>query len=249
MSTRALFLTFLALVAARPASLASTPSAARAPLRVVLQGASTDFDREVLASFAKTSGRPIVETASSAGDALEAVRSGRADLVAGVLASGGRLDSLVATSEVFPSRLVAVTRSPAPAATIESLRWRRIGTLRGSRAAGAIRDAKLSGAEAVEAASLEAALVALGGGSVDALLLELPEALVARRRDGALVLGAFLGTRQSLVYAVRAEDRTLLAQLDAHLGSVRRTPSWAALLARGLSPEVFEALSRARLTD
>lgn len=248
MTLHALFLALLALVPAGAASPAATPSPARAPLRVVFHGACSDLDREVLAAFARTSGRPV-EAVPAAGDPLEVVRAGRADVATGVLAETGRLESLASSREVLPTRLVAVTKLPAPAATVESLRWRRIGTLRGSRAPAAMRDAKLSGAEAVELGDLEAALGALGDGSVDALLLELPEALVARRRDGSLVLGAFLGTRRSLVYAARAEDRSVLAELDAHLASLRRTPSWAALLARSLSPDVLETLSRARLTD
>jgi len=112
-----------------------------------------------------------------------------------------------------------------------------------------VRDAKISGAELVERTDLAAALAGLREGKVAALLLELPEALSARRRDPALELGVFLGARQSLVCAVRPGDSQLMGELDHYLQTVRSTPSWATILTRAFGPDVLDELSRARLGD
>ena len=123
-----------------------------------------------------------------------------------------------------------------PANAIEGLRWQTLGVLRGSRAPAAVRDAKISGAELVERAGVATALADLREGKVAALLLELPEALSARRGDPALQLGVFLGVRQSLVCAARPGDAKLVGQLDHYLQGLRLTPSWAAILTRAFGP-------------
>ena len=157
---------------------------------------------------------------------------------------------LATSHEVFPSRLVAVTRRPhARVAAIEALRGSRVGVLRSSRAMAAVHDSKISGAEVSEYAGLQAALSALRDTTVDALLIELPEGLLALHDDALLELGVFLGTRRSYVYAVRSRDRALLAALNAYLQSLRSTPSWTAIVVRHFGPVTFEALSRAHLTD
>jgi len=228
------------------AAAADTASPA-APLRVATRGATAAFDSAVLSVFGKLAGRAIVATASGA-SSEPAPRD--PDVVAGVLAGDSRVGGLSLTVEVLPTRLVAVTRRPAPRiAAIESLRWSRVGVLRGSRAPAAMRDSKISGAEPVELDELDGARAALRAGSVASLLLELPEALVALGRDPALELGVFVGSRQSYVFATRRDDPRLLAELDRYLRGLRSSPSWAALVARYFGPEGVDALARAHLTD
>ncbi len=223
---------------------AGTEAAAPRPLlRIAAQGSTAAFDAELLGIFAKLLDRTVVAVSASPGEAGP-------DVVAGVLAGDARIGALSASSEVLPTRLVAVTRRPAPrAVAIEALRWTRVGVTPGSRAATAVREAKISGAELVEADGLAAALAALRAGGVKALLLELPEALVALRRDPALELGVFVGARQSYVFAMRREDPQLAGALDRYLRGLRSTPSWAALVARHFGPQSLEALARAHLTD
>jgi len=217
------------------AAAADTASPA-APLRVATRGATAAFDSAVLSVFGKrASSEPAPRDP---------------DVVAGVLAGDSRVGGLSLTVEVLPTRLVAVTRRPAPRiAAIESLRWSRVGVLRGSRAPAAMRDSKISGAEPVELDELDGARAALRAGSVASLLLELPEALVALGRDPALELGVFVGSRQSYVFATRRDDPRLLAELDRYLRGLRSSPSWAALVARYFGPEGVDALARAHLTD
>ncbi len=157
---------------------------------------------------------------------------------------------LATTREVLPTRLVAVTRRPgARAAAIEMLRRLRIGILRGSRARPAVQAAKISGAELVEYGGLDQAGAALREGSVSVLLLELPDAFTARRSDGELEFGTFVGPKGSLVYGVAARDRILAVQLDRYLEGLRGTPSWSSLVARHYGPEALDLLVRAALAQ
>jgi ABC-type amino acid transport substrate-binding protein len=237
---------FTLLFAALAAAAASGDGRDRRPLRVASPGPLDAFDAELLTTFAKAQGRtvqPVTGLASS-------VVAGGADVAVGLFADAVTPSDLEATREVLPSRLVAVSRRPQAIATsIESLRGARIGALRGSRAITAIHDSKISGAEVSEYASLEVALSALRDDRVAFLLLELKEALIAQHEQQQLELGVFLGTRRSCVYAVRSEDRALLAELNAYLQGLRKTPSWAAIVARHYGPGVFETIARAHLAD
>ena len=228
-------------------SLAATVSGNdRGPLRVVAEGPLNAFDAELLATFAKARNRPMQPVTGTAA----AVAAGSADVATGLYADAVTTADLATTMEVFPSRLVVVTRRPnARAAAIEALRWSRIGVLRGSRAPAAVHDSKISGAEVSEHPNLLAALSALRAGTVASLVVELPEALLAQHDDAQLELGAFLGTRRSCVYAVRSRDRAFLAGLNAFLQSLRSTPSWTAIVARHYGPAAFEVLARAHLGD
>ena len=236
----------LALVSIAAADAASADAGDGRPLRVVASGALDALDAELLATFAKTHGRRLLTVTGGP----SAVTAGDADVAAGLFAEDATPPALEATAEVFPSRLVAVSRRPGPpAASIESLRWARIGVLRGSRAPAAVHDAKVSGAEITEYRGLEAAVSALRAGTVAFLLVELPEALLGLRGDARLELGVFLGARRSRVYAVRGQDRDLRAALNGYLQGLRRTPSWAVLVSRHYGPAAFEALARAHLAD
>ena len=214
-------------------------------LRVAADGALDPFDAEVLSTFARAQGLELRQRSGS----VAAVAKGEAELAVGQYADA-LATGLVATHEVFPSRLVAVTRSPASrAVAIEALRWSKVGALRGSRATLAVQESKISGAELTEYGTVAAALSGLRGGEVASLLLELPDALLARKEDPKLELGMFLGGRRSRVYASRPADKALLATLDEYLKSLRATASWPAILSRAFGSGTFEVISSARLID
>jgi len=241
-ASRLFALLFTALVA----SATSGDGGDRRPLRVVSPGSLDAFDAELLATFARVEGRTVESVTGSA----STVAAGGADVAVGLYADAVASSDLEATREVLPSRLVAVSRRPnAVANSIESLRGARIGACRGSRALAAIRDSKISGAEVSEYSGPEAALSGLRDGSVAFLLIELPEALLAQHEQPQLVLGVFLGVRRSRVYAVRSQDRALLAGLNAYIQALRKTPSWAAIVTGHYGPGVFEAIARAHLAE
>ena len=72
---------------------------------------------------------------------IPALLQGRGDLIAGrFTVTDARLKQIAFTSEVFPSRNVVMTRKPhAPVATVEALRQEKVGTIKGSSMAEAVR--------------------------------------------------------------------------------------------------------------
>ena len=229
-----------------PSALSATSAAPEpAPLRVTATGPVRPFDMELLSIFAKLHARAVIPIESPSRGPTAAIADGSADLVAGVVTDSEDLGTLVLTSEVLPTRLVAVTRRPgARAASIEALRRTRIGALRGSRARAAVQAAKVTGAELIEYGSTGQASAALRDGALGALLLELPDAFAARQADSELEFGTFLGPKTSFVYAVAPRDQSLAGEFDRFLASIRRTPSWGALLGRSYGPEALEVLGR-----
>ncbi|HVO11351.1 MAG TPA: transporter substrate-binding domain-containing protein [Vicinamibacteria bacterium] len=226
----------LALACLRPIAAAAD----RSPLRVTAEGRLSPFDLEVLSTFAKLHARQLQPVPPGAD----------ADVIAGTFSDTVARPAFTVTREVFPSRLVALTRTPQPRiAAIEALRWSRVGVVRGSRAAAAVHDAKISGAELVEYRTAQAAAAALRSAEVASLLLELTDALAEQRTDAQLQMGVSLGTRRSWVYAVPSAQGSLVRELDDYLASLRRTPSWAAMIARHYGPHALETLSSAHLVD
>jgi ABC-type amino acid transport substrate-binding protein len=229
----------------------STQAAERAPLRVVSTGPINAFDRELLSIFAKMHGRNLVfATPQPAGAPAAAVVGGDADLLVGLTPGGQIPPLLAATREVFPTRLVAVTRRPKPACEfIEALRSKRLGVVRDSRARAAVQAAKISGVVLSEYSSPDEAAAALRAGTVAALLIELPQALLARRDDAALELGVFVGLHSSVEYAVRGNDQDLLRGLNAFLEKICATPTWRFIVDRHFGSGALDALARARLLE
>jgi ABC-type amino acid transport substrate-binding protein len=210
-------------------------------LQVATRGPLGGFDLELLAVFGKAHGHPIRPLQ---GDGTTP------DVISGVLDEAVDTTELAVTREVFPTRLVAVTARPqARIAAIETLRGRRIGVLRGSRAGTAVHDAKISGARLSEYTSLAAATEGLGSGELDAVLVELPEALLAQQANRRIELGVFLGARRSYVFAVPKAEGSVLRDLNEFLEGFRRTASWTAVVERHYGPRALEALARARLDE
>jgi hypothetical protein len=120
--------------------------AARRSLRVSVEAGLDPLDAEVLSTFARTRSTVLEPVRGGAA----ALARGEADVLAGAYADAIGSE-IAASGEVFPSRLVAVTRPPvARAVAVESLRWSSVGVLRGSRAEAAIRDSKISGVALTE---------------------------------------------------------------------------------------------------
>ncbi len=237
--------TLLLAVALLPSALTSlSPAAEPPPLRVTATGQVSPFDLELLSIFARLHARSVISLDPSSRGPLAAVADGSADLAVVVLADED-LGTLAVTGEVLPTRLVAVTRRPGiRAPSIEALRRARIGILHGSRARAAVQAAKISGAELVDYNNAGQAHAALRDGVLTALLLELPDAFAVRQTDTDLEFGTFVGPKASLVYAVAPRDQSLAQDFDRFLASIRRTPSWGALLARSYGPEALEVLGR-----
>lgn len=230
----------------------------RGVLRVLVQpgepfcGSKPDgpqgFDLDLLARFAALQ-RVRLERVDPGGwpRMIPALLEDKGDVVAcGLADSEERRKRVTFTSEVFPSRDVALSRAPRRApATLAELRSETVGTIKGTSMASGLSAAGIPPANLVlvHSGTLPEALRA---GRVTAAVLPIEHALLARREDPQLRLGVFVGSRQQLAWAVRHEDVELKRALDSFIESVRKTPTWNRLVVQYLGDDALEALRGAR---
>lgn len=248
----------VALLTAAPLSAADLADVkARGTLRVIVMplsatdeffplpaGARPGFDRALLDGFVALHRIKLEVVAVEGWDNLiPALLQGRGDLIAGrFTVTDTRLKQIAFTSEVFPSRNVVLTRKPhAPVATVEALREEKVGTIKGSSMAEAVRAVVPAPNvdDSFPPGGLPGALVA---GKVSAVVLGVESAIAAQRQDQEMELGTFVGPPRSLAYGVRKQDAALLQALNEYIDNVRRTPTWSRLVVEyfgGAAPEIL----------
>ena len=252
----------VALLTAAPLSAADLADVkARGTLRVIVMplsatdeffplpaGARPGFDRAVLDGFVALH-RIKLEVVPVEGwdNLIPALLQGRGDLIAGrFTVTDTRLKQIAFTSEVFPSRNVVLTRKPhAPVATVEALREERVGTIKGSSMAEAVRPVVPAPNvdDSFPPGGLPGALVA---GKVSAVVLGVESAIAAQRQDPAMELGTFVGPPRSLAYGVRKQDAALLQALNEYIDNVRRTPTWSRLVVEYFGASAPDILRKVR---
>jgi membrane-bound lytic murein transglycosylase F len=211
-------------------------------------GPRPGFDREVLEGFARLH-RITLEVVPVEGwdNLIPALLDGKGDVIAGRFTmTESRTKQVAFTSEVFPSRNVVLTRRPhAPVTTLDALAKERVGTIRGSSMAEAVK-------AVVPASNLDDSIPpgglpgALAAGKVSAVVLGIESAIAAQRQDPAIELGAFVGPPRSLAYAVRKQDAGLLQALDEYVDNLKRTPTWSRLVVEYFGDSAPEILKKAR---
>lgn len=211
-------------------------------------GGNPGFDREILEGFA-SSQRLQVDYAvvPSWEGLLPALQAGKGDLIAGRVSDTPARRRLAAfTLEVFPTRVVAVTRKPRPPVTdARQLAVLKVGTIPGTSMAEAVTAA---GVPANRIVGLAAGALSdtLREGRVEAAVWAVEGAILAQRKDPQLQLGVFLGPPQSLAYGVRKEDTQLLAALNEHIRLVKQTGTWNRLVVKYFGNAAPEILAKAR---
>ena len=211
-------------------------------------GARPGFDRAVLDGFVALHRIKLEVVAVEGWDNLiPALLQGRGDLIAGrFTVTDTRLKQIAFTSEVFPSRNVVLTRKPhAPVATVEALREERVGTIKGSSMAEAVRAVVPAPNvdDSFPPGGLPGALVA---GKVSAVVLGVESAIAAQRQDQEMELGTFVGPPRSLAYGVRKQDAALLQALNEYIDNVRRTPTWSRLVVEYFGASAPDILRKVR---
>jgi ABC-type amino acid transport substrate-binding protein len=203
------------------------------------------FDAEILAGFARLHGLTVERVSVASWDALAAsLLKGLGDLVAGGYTStAARRETLDFTVEVFPTRDVVITRRPRPAVTtLAQLRTLRVSTVKGTSMADALAAV---GVKQVDESILPGGVPSAlreGSAAVDGL----ESALVAARHDPELQIGMFVGSSESLAYAVRKSSPQLLAALNEYLANLRHSPTWNRLVVKYFGAAAPEILRRAR---
>jgi membrane-bound lytic murein transglycosylase F len=205
------------------------------------------FDAEILAGFARLHGLTVERVSVASWDALAAsLLKGLGDLVAGGYTStAARRETLDFTVEVFPTRDVVLTRRPRPAVTtLAQLRTLRVSTVKGTSMADALAAV---GVKQVDESILPGGVpTALREGRAAAAVDGLESALVAARHDPELQIGMFVGSSESLAYAVRKSSPQLLAALNEYLANLRHSPTWNRLVVKYFGASAPDILRRAR---
>ena len=205
------------------------------------------FDVEILEGFAKLHALKLDLVPVSRWDGLiPSLRQAKGDLIAGGFTdTESRRQQIDFTAEVFPTRSVVITRRPnAVVQSIEQLRSRRVGTIRGTFMEEELAAAGITNVD-TSIATGELPL-ALKSARIEAAVDGLEAALTARAKDPDLQCGIFLGRPSSLAYGVRKDDRALLAALNTYISNLRRTSTWSRLVVKYFGPSSLEILNKAR---
>jgi ABC-type amino acid transport substrate-binding protein len=205
------------------------------------------FDRELLEGFARLHGVKLEPVpVKRFGDIIPRLKAGDGDLISGIIATEARRKEIAFTDEVLPARLVAVTREPRPpVATVEGLAGETVGVIPGNAWAKAVADAGVAPAKTVPFADVPALLRGLREGSITATVMSVVDYTMAKRRDGALRPGAFVGLPGSGAWGVRQSDEALRRALDEYLAAARRSGSWNRLVIRYYGQDALDVLGRA----
>jgi peptidoglycan lytic transglycosylase F len=211
-------------------------------------GRRPGFDREVLEGFVRLHHLKLEVVPVEGWDNLiPALLQERGDLVAGrFTVTEARLKQIAFSSEVFPSRNIVLTRRPhRPVTTLDALKEERVGTIRGSSMAEAVR-AVVPPANVDDSFAPGSLPAALATGKATAVVLGIESAITAQREDPQIELGTFVGPPRSLAYGVRKGDTALLRALDEYIDNLRRTPTWNRLVVEYFGDAAPEILRRAR---
>ena len=210
-------------------------------------GARPGFDREILEGFARLRKLRIEPVSVASWDGLvPALAEGRGDVAAGgVTATDARRRVVDFTAQVFPSRLVVMTRKPHPAVqTLAQLRGEKVGTIRGTSLAEALSGLALPNVDdGVPPGGLPDAL---RSGRVTAVVMGVEDAIAAHQKDPDIRIGLFVGPKASLAFAVRKADPALRQALDEYIANLRRTPTWSRLVVQYFGESALEILQKAQ---
>ena len=209
--------------------------------------AAPGMDQEILRGFAGVQKISLTVVPVPSWDAMvPALLEDRGDVAAGgMTVTEARSKAVAFTTEVFPTREVVVTRKPHGAVTtVEALRAERVGTIKGTSMAGALREARVPAANTDDTFGSGKLEDALRAGKVTAIVLGVEDAIVAQQADPAMQIGVFLGPKGSLAFAVQKESPALLRALDGYVGNVRRTSTWNRLVVKYFGKASLEILQR-----
>lgn len=207
------------------------------------------FDRELLEGFANLHRLKLEVVPQTGWDALiPALKAGKGDVIAGrFTATDSRRKLIDFTAEVFPYRLVVMTRKPHRVVrTVEELRGERVGTTKGTNMAEAVAIAGVPPSNVDDAIPTGGFHEALKSGRVTAAVWGIESAIATKREDPDIQIGMFMGPPASLAYGLRKEDADLLRALNEYIENVRRTPTWNRLVVKYFGESALEILKTAR---
>lgn len=227
----------------------------RAPEFVSLKpGREPGFDRDVLEAFGRTHGVKVEIVLVPGWDQLIPwLQQGRGDMIAGRVSNTAERRKVVDfTDEVFPTRIVALTRKPTPPPTslADLMAHAKIKTIRGTSMVEALGAAGVPQSR-IDVSPMDGATIAegLANGTVTAAAWSLEASILAHRRDPDVQLGIFLSPPESLAYGVpRGAAPVLLAALNDHVRVLKQSGTWNRLAVKYFGDAAPQILKRARET-
>jgi ABC-type amino acid transport substrate-binding protein len=212
-------------------------------------GGAPGFDHEVLQAYCQLRKLKLEVVPVSSWDALvPALLGGKGDVIAGrFTVTESRKKRIEFTSEVFPTRNVAITRRPHRVIrTLEELKQEKIGIVKGTSLAEAVAAAGIPPSAVDDSIPAGGVPAALKSERITCSLDELAGAIVGQRRDADLQIGLFLGPPGSYAFGVRKDDPELLRNLSDFVDNLRRTPTWNRLVVKYFGENAPEILKKAR---
>jgi membrane-bound lytic murein transglycosylase F len=207
------------------------------------------LDYEILDGFAQLQRLKLEIVPSSGWDRLVPdLLQGRGDMIAGRFTdTPARRKTIDFTAEVFPTRNIAVTRSPHRVVTnVEALRGERIGIIHGTSLLEALLAVGVPRANIDDTLPPGGLSAALEAGGISCAVHEVHAAIVMQRRDPKLQLGIFIGAPASLAYGVPKDSPQLRQALDEYILNLRRTSSWNRLVVKYFGDAALDVLRKAR---
>jgi ABC-type amino acid transport substrate-binding protein len=211
-------------------------------------GTPPGFDQEVVEGFARLHRlRVEIRAVDGWGALIPALLDRKGDVIAGrFTVTEARRKLIEFTHEVFPYRLVVMTRKPHRLVlSLDELKGEKVGTTRGSNMAEAL-DAAGIAANRDDTIPTGGYPEALKAGRITAAAWGVESAIASQREDPEIQLGMFLGPPGSLAYGVRKEDVELRRALDAYIDNMRKTPTWSRLVIKYFGEAAPDILKKAR---
>jgi lysine/arginine/ornithine transport system substrate-binding protein len=249
-----------AALVALPAAAVDLPEIqARGTLRVIAaegeQPEMFDFDgdpakpgleREMLEGFAALKRLKLeVVPVKTFADRIPALLRGDGDVIVGLVDTAERRKQIDFTAEVLPVRHLVVTQKPAtPIRSVEELRKRKVGTIRGTTWARETLAAGVPESRVEYSPDTEPLLSALAAGRVEAVVMTISDFTLALGRHPGLEAGTFLGEPSRAAWGVRKPDAQLKAELDAYIDNLRTGASWNRLVLKYFGENALTALGR-----
>jgi len=210
------------------------------------------FDNEVLRGFAALHRITVTPVYVNGWDALiPALLAGKGDVIAGrFTATEARRKQVAFTSEVFPYRLVVITRKPHRVVrTLDELRKEKIASTKGSAMIEVLESVGVPASARDDSVPTGGYVEALRTGRATAAVWGVESAIASRKEDPDLQLGMFVGPPGRLAFGVRKGDAALLAALNEYVDGIRRTPTWSRLVVKYFGEDAPEILRKARSVE
>ena len=225
------------------------PDVKRPEFFSIRQGTAPGFDQEVVEGFARLQRLKVeIRPVDGWGALIPALLEKKGDVIAGrFTVTEARRKLIEFTHEVFPYRLVVMTRKPHRLVlSLDELRSEKVGTTRGSNMAEALDAAGVPVANRDDTIPTGGYPEALKAGRITAAAWGVESAIASQREDPQLQLGMFLGPSGSLAYGVRKEDLELRRALDDYIDNMRKTPTWSRLVIKYFGEAAPDILKKAR---